>query len=70
MCKTRRKIEQSQLNLGMLYDDIRPPCKAMEKIYYKFEEAGFSGSKLNNEYGFWVGIYLYDEQFKEIVQTR
>ena len=47
-----------------------PPCKYMGKILYNFEETDMTRTEFYKEGHIEIGIYFYDETFKEIVQTR
>ena len=69
-CSTKDKMKEARFNLGSNQYRTIPPCKAMEKIYYTYDESDLSGTEWAGTGQFWVGIYLFHQQFKEIVQTR
>ena len=70
VCSTKEEINKAKFNLR--HDDYGSdlPCRSMEKIYYTFEEDDLQGTAFNKPGYFWIGIYLYDPQFKEITQIR
>ena len=51
---------------------ILPPCKTMDKIYYSIHEDTLDTNKLSwaRNGSFWIGIFLHDDHFKDIRQTR
>ena len=46
------------------------PCKYMGKILYDFEETDMSRTKYYKKGHVEIGIFLFDESFKQIIQTR
>ena len=69
-CSTKDQMKKARFTLRSDEYGILPPCKGMEKIYYTYEESELSGTDWSGTGHFWFGIYLFDQQFKEIVQTR
>ena len=58
---------------GLRHDDygLHPPCKAMEKIYYTYDEPQYKGTKWDTgKDRYWIYIKMYENQFKEILKTR
>ena len=66
------KEEMANSALRLRFDDYgkRPPCHGMEKIYFTFEEQELGGTSWNRPGYFWIGIYVRDPKFKEIVQIK
>ena len=70
ICDTKKNIKKSQFNFITGDIDMYPPCKAMEKVYYTFQETNLEGTEWNIKDQFWVTIYFFDHQFKNITKTR
>ena len=70
ICNTTKEMKKSQFNLMTGEIDMYPPCKAMEKVYYTFKETNLEGTEWSIKDHFWVGIYFFDHQFKNITKTR
>ena len=70
VCSTKDQMLASIFNLR--FDDYgeNPPCEGMEKIYYSFEEADLDETKWYEPGYFWVGIWINNQKFKEIVQIK
>ena len=70
ICSTKEQMAASPFTLR--FDDYRlhPPCQGMEKIYFSHEESEMKGTKWFRPGHFWIGIYLFDQKFKEIVQIK
>ena len=49
---------------------LLPPCKYTGKILYDFEETDTSRTKYYKKGHAEIGIYFFDESFKQIIQTR
>ena len=47
-----------------------PPCKSIQKLYYTYEDMELQGTIWDHSDQFWIGIYLPDTQYKEIVQSK
>ena len=69
-CNSSKTIKDAQLNLKRSFSDIFPPCKAMEKLYYTYEEEETDSYTTAEDGVFHVGVWFSSEQFKEITQTR
>ena len=69
-CSTKDQMKKARLTLRTDEYGTLPPCRAMEKIYYTYEESELKGTEWEGTGHFWAGIYLFDQQFKEIIQTR
>ena len=67
ICNTRENLTKTTLDFLSNDFESHPPCKAMEKVYYTFEE---SSSPESEEGQFEVGLYFFDQQFKEILRSR
>ena len=70
ICNTTALMKKSKFILKTGDYDLDPPCTSMEKIYYGVEESTLKDSKWAIEDHFWIGIYLYNHRFKEILKTR
>ena len=70
VCSTKGQMLASMFNLR--FDDYgeNPPCESMEKIYYNFEEVDLEETKWFEPGYFWVGIWINNQKFKEIVQIK
>ena len=70
LCSTKLSMRNASSlriqNDQMLY----PPCKYMAKILYSFEESDMSRTQFYKKDEVQIGIYFFDESFKEITQTR
>ena len=70
ICSTKKSMKNASL-LKIKNDHmLLPPCKYMGKILYNFEETDMSRTKFYREGHIEIGIYFFDESFKEITQTR
>ena len=69
-CFTKDEIANSSFKLR--FDDygINPPCQGMEKIYFSYEEQDMEGTNWYRPGYFWIGLYIFDQKFKEIVQIK
>ena len=72
LCSTDDQIKRAKFSLRTDGYGVLPPCKAMEKIYYTFDESSLDVNMFSwaRKGVFWISVHLYDEQFKEITQTR
>ena len=59
----------AKAKMDFFYDTFEsyPPCKSIEKVYYTFEES--YSPKIDDDQ-LEIGVYFFDQQFKEIVQSR
>ena len=69
-CSTMREMKNAQFTLRSDEYGKFPPCTSMDKILYTYEEDDLTSTKWERKGYFWIGPYLYNEQFKEIVQTK
>ena len=69
LCKSKETIKNSQWNLKRSTSNVRPPCNAMEKVYFSYEEEDYSPS-IKQSGLFRVSVWFSDQQFKEIAQER
>ena len=69
-CSTKNDIANSLFILR--FDDygVNPPCQGMEKIYFTYEEQNWEGTNWYRPGYFMIGIYFFDQKFKEIVQIK
>ena len=67
-CTTKEKMKEVMWKLTEENHGIHPPCKTIEKIFYKYEENIVRGSS-QSDY-LWIGVDLRDDKFKEILQIR
>ena len=74
-CSTKEDMKTARF-FFLRSDDYNtiPPCRSMDKLIYTYEEDDLNlteyGSKYAVKGSFWIGIYLFNEKFKEIVHTR
>ena len=70
-CDSKEKIKRVNFPFGTEEANVYShPCKAVEKIYYTYEEEELSNTIYKGSGKFWVGILLFDPRFKEITQNR
>ena len=69
-CSTCREMEKAKLVLR--YDDhgISPPCRAIEKISYSYEEIDYADTRWERSGYFWITIRIGNPRFKEVLQMR
>ena len=67
VCDSKEKMKRTKIGLFINKSDSYPPCKSMEKVYYTFEETTSPRIEIGT---FEVGIYFFDQQFKEIIRSR
>ena len=71
VCNSSTTIRKNLQTLNGENYGIHPPCKAMEKVHYIYDEPSFKGTKWDTgKDRFWIEIHLYDNQFKYILKTR
>ena len=71
VCNTSETMAASKFTISALGYNSIPPCKAVGKIYYSYEETSRT-RRSASDYpgGFLVGMYFMGQQFKEIVKKR
>ena len=72
LCSTKGSMrDASSLHIHNAHDQmLLPPCKYMGKILYDFEETDMSRTKYYKEGYLEIGIYFFDNTFRQIIQTR
>ena len=70
LCNTTDLMKNSKFILKTGDYELDAPCISMEKIYYGVEESTLKNTNWAIEDHFWIGIYLYNHRFKEIMKTR
>ena len=70
LCNSTELLKKSKFILKTGDYELDPPCSSMEKIYYSVEESTLKNSVWAIKDHFWIGIYLYNHRFKEILKTR
>ena len=72
LCSTKQSMRNaSSLHIQNDHDQmLLPPCKYMGKILYDFEETDMTRTKYYKEGYLEIGIYFYDNTFRQIIQTR
>ena len=70
LCSTSQDMKKAKSRLRHDEYGNSPPCTAMEKISYLYEETDFSNTNWENNGHFWVELWIGNPRFKEIVQTR
>ena len=70
VCATKKELFASRFNLR--FDDygMHPPCQANEKIYYTYEKNDLEGTSWYKPGFFWIGIWINNPKFKQIVQIK
>ena len=68
LCDSREKMRDSKWYMKRDMSDISPPCNAMEKIYYTYEEENLGRSVQDGVFN--IVVWFSDQQFKEITLTR
>ena len=70
VCSTKDSMKNASL-LHIKNDHVlQPPCKSMAKILYDFEESDMTRTEFYGQGHLEIGIYFFDDSFREIVQTR
>ena len=70
VCSTKDSMKNASL-LHIKNDHVlHPPCKSMSKILYDFEESDMTRTEFYGQDHLEIGIYFFDDSFREIVQTR
>ena len=71
-CSSKHLMKQAMFNLRTDHYGLTPPCRTMENIYYTFEESDLNVKEViwARKGRFWIGIYLMNPEFKEILETR
>ena len=67
ICNTEETMKRTNIGLFPKESEVYPPCKSMEKLYYTYEE---THSPYIEKGQTEIGIYFFDQQFKEILRTR
>ena len=70
ICNTSATMAASKFTMSALGYNSIPPCKAVGKIYYSFEETSRTRKGSDCPNSFWLGMYFMGQQFKEIVKKR
>lgn len=71
VCSTTASIKEADVSLSLqTKKKLLPPCKAMEKIHYSYEEVEWEGSNWEGEGKFAVSLYFLDPRYEEITQSR
>ena len=70
ICSTKDEMRMSKFTLRFDGYGSPPPCEGIEKIYYSFEEDKLEGTIWDEPGKFWIGPFIYDPKFKEIIQKR
>ena len=69
-CQTKELMKKALLSIRMDDYGITSPCRAMKKIDYRYEEFNLLRAKESNTGHIYIGIYHFDDSFKEILQIR
>ena len=70
VCSTKDSMKNASL-LHIKNDHVlHPPCKSMSKILYDFEESDMTRTEFYGQDHLEIGLYFFDDSFREIVQTR
>ena len=70
LCSTKEEMKNVLWNqIKESYKNI-PPCKAMTKLSYKYQEYSLEGTQYSRKDEIGIGIFHLEDEFKEILQTR
>ena len=72
LCSTKEEMEHAKFRLRSDGYGVSPPCTSIEEISYEYEESTFNINETSfaREGTFWIGIFLSNRYFKDILQTR
>ena len=70
LCNASHQMNKLRISLKESKFKHRPPCRAMEKIYYKYRDSILEKTSWARKDHFWLGTEIRDSQFKESLQTR
>ena len=71
LCDSKEKLQRANFPFGTDTVNVySQPCKAVEKIYYTYEEYSLSSTTFEGTGNFWIGFSVLDPRFKEITQNR
>ena len=71
LCETKEEMRRVQFPFNL--ETIRrftPPCNTIQKLYYTYEDMELEGTMWDTKGLFWIGLYLPDTHYKEIIQSR
>ena len=70
LCSTQQSMRNAS-SLQIKNDHmLLPPCKYMGKISYNFEETDMSRTNHYRKGFLEIGLYFFDDSFRQIIQTR
>ena len=69
-CSTKHQIKESMFimrNDGYKKD---PPCQSFERVDYVYAESELKDTMWEGEGTFWIGLYINNQKFKEVVERQ
>ena len=69
-CTTLDEMRKARFTLRSDEYGTLPPCTSMDKIIYSYEEDDVSSTSWKRSGCVWIGLYLFDDHYKEIIHTR
>ena len=70
ICSTQNKMLLAMIPLTMdVKNKFPPPCRNMEKIYYEYSEHAIT-TDWSGRGKFAISLYIFDQTYKEIKQSR
>jgi hypothetical protein len=71
LCNTSNRMKAAQFPFNSeIVENFIPPCKTIQKLYYTYEDMELEGTIWDHPEDFWIGMYLPDTQYKEIIQSK
>ena len=70
LCSTKESMRNASLLRPRNEHMLITPCKYMAKILYGFEESDMSETKYYKKGHVQIGIFFWEDSFRETVQTR
>ena len=71
LCDTKDKMKRVQFPFNSeITHKFDPPCEAIQKLYYTYEDVEMDGSKWVSNGDIWISVMLRDTQYKAIIQSR
>ena len=69
-CTTQEQIRKSMFTLQL--DDYGkfPPCQGIHRVDYRFDETDLDGTEWSGSGEFWIGLYINNQKFKDVVQRQ
>ena len=69
-CSTKESMKNASSLRIKNEQMLLPPCKYMGKILYNFAETDMSRTRYYKKDHVQIGIFFFDDSFRQIIQTR